>query len=141
MSSSSSVVQRWLALAVVLLAVGLLAGSATVAASGPTRPKPAFTISGGVDDLYPGAERRAVLRITNNRAWAIKVRRVVVTVASTNKSGCATSMVRSPGWAGSMRVAKGKTRVLRVPVRMRAVAPDACQGAVFSLRYSGWAVR
>ncbi|MBC9734956.1 hypothetical protein [Nocardioides marmotae] len=145
MKSSSPAGHRRLALAVALLAIALLAGSATVVAigpaSGPAKPKPAFTVSGGVHNLYPGAQRRAVLRIKNKRPFAIQVRRILVTVTSTNKPGCPRSMVKSPGWAGSVRVPRGKTRVVRVPIRMRAVAPQACQGAVFALRYTGRAVR
>jgi hypothetical protein len=32
-------------------------------------------------------------------------------------------------------IAPGAARRLRIPVRMKAWAPDACQGAVFPLRY------
>ncbi|MGZ5398987.1 MAG: hypothetical protein ACXWDL_02580 [Nocardioides sp.] len=141
MKPSSPAGRRRLAIAVALLAVGLLAGSAAIAASGSSGPRPSFTISGGVNGLYPGAHSRAELRITNHRHWTIDVRRIFVTVASTSNPGCPRSMVRSPGWAGSVRVAKGKTRAVSVPISMRAAAPDACQGAVFALRYSGWAVR
>jgi hypothetical protein len=99
----------------------------------------AFTIRGHVLGLYPGGKTRLTLTIRNRNAFAIKVRSIRVKVA--NASGCSRSNVVVRRFRGSLRVAAGKTRRLRLPISMRRAAPDACMGARFPLRYTGKAVK
>ena len=106
----------------------------------PIDPPPAFTfqISGSVDGLYPGVTRMMVLTLSNRpNAGKLVVTTVDVTSVSVDKEGCSPALVVSDGWSGRKSIPKNGTATIAVPVRMRAEAPDACQGATFTLEYTG----
>jgi hypothetical protein len=103
-------------------------------------PEPgSFTITGDVPVLFPGATAELTLTVQNRNYQAITVSRL--TVASTGvdaqHTGCDPLVVSSPGFSGSLSVASMSTATTDVPISMSASAPDACQGATFTLTYGG----
>ncbi len=137
LSSLGTGTRRLLLVAVLLLAAAL----AGTAASGASQHRHTFTISGGVAGLHPGGTRTASLRIHNYYPWRIAVRSISVRSSRSSRKGCAATVVTSPGWHGSRRVRRGGATTIRVPVRMSAKAPGACQRATFTLLYHGSGVR
>lgn len=99
----------------------------------------AFTITGSVEGLYPGANTMLPLRVRNNNGFAMVVRELDVATTQTDRAGCATSSVLPTGFDGSVRVNAKSAVTIPVPVRMLQTVTDACQGASFTLRYSGTA--
>ena len=100
----------------------------------------AFTISGKVGGLYPGAVRSLKLTVTNHESFKIVVTSLTTTVGAA-KAGCGGSNLKVTSFSGQLKVpAKGKAST-SVHVTMAHSAPNACQSAVFPLHYSGQARR
>jgi hypothetical protein len=100
-----------------------------------------FGIRGHVDGLHPGASRRMPLRIRNPNPFAIRVTRIRTTVQPATGSGCPASSIRVQPYTGSRRIASSSSRRVKVEVRMRVDAPDACAGTRYRLTYRGRATR
>jgi hypothetical protein len=99
-----------------------------------------FTIAGSVKGLYPGLTKPLKLTITNPQHFAIVVTSVKVAVGNASQ-GCKAANIAVTHFSGRRRVgAKGSARVT-LELTLAHKAPDACQGAVFPLRYSGRAVK
>jgi hypothetical protein len=134
-SRSAISIQLLLLVALVLAFIGgpVNGGTETVAKSGTV----AFTVKGNVGGLYPGQWRRATITVRNTYSRRIVVRRIFASSVRTNRAHCKASTVTSPGWHGSRSV--GKRRSVKVALRfqMKPSAPAACQGATYTLRYSG----
>ena len=97
-------------------------------------------VRGHVRRLYPGAERRMRVRLTNragDRLWVRGVR----TVIRRGGPGCSAKNLRVPRYRGNISIGPRRTRVVRVRVAMRGNAPDACQGRRFKLRFHARARR
>lgn len=94
-----------------------------------------FTIAGEVDGLFPGAVATLEARVTNPHPFAIRVSAVAVTVADA-APGCPASMLEVGESAGSVVVAGGSSGIIPLDVRMHLNAPDACQGAIWPLRFT-----
>jgi hypothetical protein len=100
----------------------------------------AFSIAGSVRGLYPGEALPLVLTVTNPWPYAIVVTTVTTDVGGAHP-GCGAANLSVEAFSGQLHVsAKGSGRTV-VDARMRKAAPDACQGAVFPLSYSGSAFR
>lgn len=127
-------------------AVGLaLALGATVAgavSSGPVAAPVkvgAFSISGSVHGLYPGANAPLVLTVKDNRSFAITVLSITTTV-DRSAGGCPTSSLLSvTRYAGALRLQPGQTATVEVTVSMARSATRACQGRSFHFDYHGLA--
>ena len=94
--------------------------------------------SNRVSSLYPGAKRKLTLTIHNNSKHAVRVRAVRVRDLGTTKPGCAPTrrnltIRRQKPRAFRLRSGAGR-RVVFLLTMPNTVA-DACQGAVFRLRY------
>jgi hypothetical protein len=119
-----------------------LSGNGTAGA--PTQPATistaagSFRISGNVAGLYPGAQLPLVLTVTNPEHFAIVVTTLSVSIGAA-APGCAAVNLTATSFSGQLQVPAGGTATLSVHVAMAHSAPDACQGAVFPLRYSGLA--
>ncbi|HEV2372380.1 MAG TPA: hypothetical protein VGS19_09430 [Streptosporangiaceae bacterium] len=115
-------------------------------ASGPAKPGPsavsnaAFTISGKVGGLYPGAQRHLTLTVTNHQLYAIVVTSLTTTVSAAS-AACGASNLTVASFSGQLSVPANGKASTTVQVSMAHSAPNACQGAVFRLHYSGQAVR
>jgi hypothetical protein len=96
-----------------------------------------------VDSLYPGAKRTLILTLRNpNPKHGIEVRRVRVRNVGTSKRGCAAGRsnlrIRQPR-ARMFRIRPRGVRKVTALLTMPNTVADACQGAVFKLRFSAQA--
>jgi hypothetical protein len=101
-------------------------------------PKVRIT-SNRVTGLYPGATRHLVLTLHNRLHRRIAIRAVHVRVVSTTKPGCSPSPSNLTIWQpspGRFHLRPGGTRRVTVLIAMPNGVADACQGAVFKLRYT-----
>ena len=108
--------------------------SARSASSGHVR-----ITSNRVTGLYPGATKQLVLTLRNRTHRRLAVRRIRIRTVSTTKSGYTASVsnlaVRQPA-RRLLRIPPGGRRRITVPISMPNSVADACQGAVFELRYT-----
>jgi hypothetical protein len=135
----------------VLLALLAFAGAAALFgvrdAFARWRPASARSASSGhvritsnrVTGLYPGATKQLVLTLQNRTHRRLGVRRIRIRTVSTTKSGCTASVsnlaVRQPA-RRLLRIPPGGRRRITVPISMPSTVADACQDAVFELRYT-----
>jgi hypothetical protein len=136
-----------------LVLLALLALAATAALFGVrdafARWRPASARSAGsgrlkitsnrVTGLYPGATKQLVLTLRNRTHRRLAVRRIRIRNVSTTKAGCTASSsnlaIQQPA-RPTLRLRPGSQRRITVPISMPNSVADACQGAVFKLRYS-----
>ena len=109
----------------------------TAVASGETGR---FGISGSVTGLYPGASMPLVLTVSNHQEFAIVVDSITTSVGSPSPA-CASANLSVSQFTGNLAVPAEGTSNVTVTVTLSHAAPDACQGAVFPLQYSGTAVK
>jgi hypothetical protein len=102
--------------------------------------KGAFRIGGSVAGLYPGLTTGLVLTVVNPQHYAIVVTSITTKVGMP-KAGCDASNLTVSAFSGHLKVGARRAAQLSVPVTLIHAAPDACQGAVFPLKYSGLARR
>jgi hypothetical protein len=105
-----------------------------------TTPSRTFTISGSIGGLWPGKAARLVLAVHNPQPYAIAVTSISTTVESPGVP-CAASALSVRAFAGMLHVGAKATAHVSVPITLAHSAPDACEGAVFPLRYNGRGVR
>ena len=136
-----------MALASGAVAYGALGGSHADRVAGPrafAEDGPRVKLSGHTKGLYPGRHRRIRVTVQNPFPHAVKVRLVVARVKDAGP-GCSRHNlvtrrsrelrpVRGGGWR-HVRIAPHSARRVRVWLRMRRRAPDACQRARFPLRF------
>jgi hypothetical protein len=99
-----------------------------------------FRIKGRAAGLIPGARGDLVLKIENPFGFAIVVHRVDV-IAEDASNHCGADNLRSPGLISAVRIGAGDQVKVTVPIKLRAKAPPACEGASFPLSFSGRATR
>jgi len=100
----------------------------------------AFTISGGTDGLYPGNTAPLTLTLANPNSENIRVTEITVSVVGTTDPFCAASNLKTNDYDGSpLLVPANGTTSITLPITLLRRAPDACQGATFSLSYGGTA--
>jgi hypothetical protein len=126
----------WLAAAVVVAkaTAGWRPASARSHGSGPVRVE-----SNRIRGLYPGAEKTLTLTLHNSdRKHGLMVRRVRVRDAATSKRGCTASRrnltIRNPTFR-PFRLGPGRSRRVVAWLTMPNTVANACQGAMFHLRY------
>jgi hypothetical protein len=125
-----------------LAGLGVLSALAALSPTGaPAAPVKEFLLGGDVSGLYPGAELPMAVTVTNPLPQVIVVTSVRAATVGSDRGGCDPSLVTSPGWTGSVRVASGGQANVFVAIRMSGSAPGACQGATFTLQLTGTAVR
>ena len=102
-----------------------------------------FYISGTIGGLAPGGSGNLTLTIQNPNNFVIYVQSLNATVTGVDSahSGCPTSSVTVAPYQGSLPVAKNGSTTQTLSISMSAGAPDACQGAQYSLAYGGTAVK
>lgn len=95
-----------------------------------------FLITGSLAGLYPGAEIPLDLTVHNPFGSAITVTSLAVTVADASR-GCRAANLKVTSFAGALRVPAQHSSKLTVEATLQFAAPDACEGAIFPLVYSG----
>jgi hypothetical protein len=136
--------------ALALLTFGACLAAAVVVAKAPAgwRPASARSRSSGpvriksnrVRGLYPGAKKTLTLTLRNSdRKHSVLVRRVRVRNTATSTRGCAASRrnltIRNPRFR-PFRLGPGRSRRVVARLTMPNTVANACQGAMFRLRYS-----
>jgi hypothetical protein len=99
-----------------------------------------FSISGGVTGLYPGASLPLVLTIINPQHFSIDVISVTTSVGDAS-AACPSSNLSVTAFNGNLIVPEQGNATLVLTASLTYFAPDACQGAVFPLTYSGVAAK
>jgi hypothetical protein len=119
----------------------LVSASVPIAPSNLVQPHGGgFLISGSVGGLYPGAELPLHLTVLNPHSFAISVRSISVRVTST-AAACPAAYLHAGDFLGQLTVRGLGTAHTTVPVTLIHSAPDGCQGVLFTLSYSGTAVK
>lgn len=111
-----------------------------VSPSGEARPIAGLTARGHATGLYPGARLRMRVRIRNPYDHAVRITSLKTRVGR-GAPGCRGSWVRVRKLRREAVIPALASRRVRLRVRMRRGAPDACQGARFPLRFRMTAVR
>jgi hypothetical protein len=125
--------------------VGLLAAAALAQASGfPSDPgtrtatakATAFRARGHIEGLYPGVRTSLRVRVRNTQRRPITLTRLTAKVHSAT-AGCPAKSVKIKPFTRRRRIRGRATVTVKLPMRMKADAPDACQGNRYRLTYSG----
>jgi len=103
----------------------------------------AFSLRAVARRLYPGGKRRLRVKISNHSRFPIKVTGIRIRVRRdrTHAACPPRKYVRKSRLRRPIKIARSRTRRVRLAIRLRHKAPNACQGAVFPLRLRGTAVR
>ena len=139
-------------LASTAMALALLAGSASAQravapavpggqALAPTvlKPDAALRISGHVRGLFPGAKVWMPVRVRSVTGVSIRLTGLRATVGAPSVD-CPSSMLRVRPLREQPVVAARRTLHVRLRVRLRRIAPEACQGVRFPLTFSAQGV-
>ena len=107
-------------------------------AAGVASEGKAFSITGDVGNLHPGARAPLNVQVTNPNNSPLTVRSIAVGVEDSDIAGCGQEWIR-PGddVRISALVPAKSTAHLSFPVRMLGNAPIACQGATWLLNFTG----
>jgi hypothetical protein len=107
-------------------------------AAGAASEGKSFSITGDVGDLYPGARAPLNVQVTNPNNSPLTVRSIAVGVEDSDIAGCGQEWIR-PGddVRISALVPAKSTAHLSFPVRMLGNAPVVCQGASWTLNFTG----
>ena len=126
------------AIAVLSLLAGAVAAYAELGVGDSTAKRaghrPAVRISGHVDGLYPGVKTVLHAKARNRSHPPLRLVRVKTRVGSPT-AACDRVVLRAKRIRPRIVIGAHHRRRLRIPVRLQASAPDACQGAAFPLRY------
>jgi hypothetical protein len=109
----------------------------------PPCPK-SFGLSGTITGLYPGATLNLPVLVTNQNNQDIKVNQIQISVIGTDKSGCAPSasnLIPTNYTGPGFNVPRNSSQTIQLPITMPHGAANACQGATFTLKYTGKAVK
>lgn len=122
----------------VITAIG--AGGGAASADAPSARDNGFSISGSVSGLFPGSSLPLVLTVTNPHPFPIQITSIATSVGSPSP-GCASSNLAVTEFAGKLMVPANSTANVTLTATLGHTTPDACQGAVFPLHYTGTAVK
>jgi hypothetical protein len=118
---------RRVAMCVAVLAV-LAVSTAGTAGAADT-----FSVQGNLDGLYPGFDGTLPTQVVNTLDVAIHVERVSASAATSDVVGCDPSVLHLTAMDPALDLAPGETGVVPLRTRMSMAAPDACQGAAFTV--------
>jgi hypothetical protein len=102
----------------------------------PVLPAHTFSITGSMTGLYPGETAPLSLTVHNSEHFAITVTSISTDVGAPG-GGCAAANLTVGQFVGALPVAATGSAHVSVPITLVHAAPDACQGAVFPLTYTG----
>jgi hypothetical protein len=130
--------------AALLLVAAVQAGASprTSPAEPPNGRGTAFRIAATVRGLAPGVTKTMRVLVHNPYPFAIRVTSISAEATSTDRPGCDGSELHLEPFYGELNILAGaRARARhRMAVRMDPEAPDACQGATFTISYRGTAV-
>ncbi|MEX1144114.1 MAG: hypothetical protein WEE69_02265 [Acidimicrobiia bacterium] len=117
------------------LFVAVLAAAAFGAPASASVSADSVPISGEVDGLYPGGTVTLVAKVTNPFPFAIRVTSVDATPAEAG--ACPASMLNVTRSSRDVVVEPGATAGVPLQVHLDRNAGDACQGATFTVAFTG----
>jgi len=97
-----------------------------------------FRIAGSAARLYPGAVVPLVLTVTNPDGFVIVVTSLTVKVHGTS-TACGSPYVSASSFRGALHVSAHGSSRETLTLSMHLSADNGCQGAQFTLLYSGLA--
>jgi hypothetical protein len=121
------------------LAAGGIAVIVLIGPGTPVRAVEEFAISGQVDGLYPGADMTLDARVTNPYPFPIRVTSVGTTVRDAGPA-CPASVIEVRDSRAEVDIPRNATGTVPLAIRMDPSAPDACQGATWTLIFAGTAL-
>jgi hypothetical protein len=130
------------------LAVALLAGAVAVAAEtgmivterppgGPSaaeRPTPKIQVRGHVRGLYPGAHKEMRVQVRNGLPQQVSLVSVRARVSDASPT-CKRQNLSVKRFRGNKPIRAYSNTKVHVQVTMKSIAPDACQGARFPIKF------
>jgi len=124
-----------LLLAVAVGAYAALGGSPSAPSSQRAdHHRPAVRIKGHVDGLFPGVPAKLRARARNRAPRPVRLVWVKARVRSP-APGCGRKYLRTKRAKPRRVIPPHRKRRVRIRVKLRGSAPDACQGVRFRLRY------
>ena len=125
-----------LAVAVAVAAEGgiIVTERPDAASSASQRPTPKIKVRGKVTGLHPGAVKKMRVTVRNRfprRVFLISVRARVGDASPT----CTGTNIRVKRFRSRRAIPSGSRRKVRMRVKMRPSAPDACQGTRFPIGF------
>ena len=107
-----------------------------------------FEITGDVAGLYPGAELPLALKLENSSNNAIRVTRIQVQAASSDRAGCDSANIVTPAFADDPQTrnddvvipGNGETTAT-LTIGMVGDPSESCKNASWNLTYTGQAVK
>ena len=107
-----------------------------LATAAAAKGKP-FSITGNVDDLYPGARALLNVEVSNPNNSPLTVRSIHVAVEDSDVIGCGSEWISPARDVRISALVPAKSAAhLSYPVRMLGNAPAACQGATWTLAFT-----
>ena len=122
---------------VVLLGAAAFAVASLTGASGPShlsKKRPAVTITGSVENLHPGIPATMIAQARNNTRRSLVVNKLRVTVKDASEL-CPQAMLQTQVIGSRHALAPRRTRTIPIRVTLLAGAPDACQDAMWPIRF------
>jgi hypothetical protein len=129
-----------------VLAVSAIALAGNVGQHGSITGEPAkrhLAIHGHVRHLMPGRPKILRVHVHNPLSAGVGVYqlRAVVRPGRGRGGRCPAQVIHIRSWKGFRKVAAGTTRTFGLRIRLRAQAPDRCQGARWTIHYHARSVR
>lgn len=97
-----------------------------------------LALSGHIAGLMPGQQARMAIHVRNRLRRVVHLRSVKTTVHAAARDCSGKNLVVAP-YRGRLRIGPGRSARVTVRVRMRFNSPDACQGELFPLTFTGQA--
>jgi hypothetical protein len=129
-----------------VLAVSAIALAGNIGQHGSITGDPAkrhLAIHGHVRHLLPGRPKTLRVHVRNplNAAVSVYQLRAVVRQGRGRAGRCPAQAIHIRPWKGFRKVAAGTKRTFRLRIRLRAHAPDRCQGTRWAIHYHARSVR
>ncbi len=101
---------------------------------------PTFRVRGSVRGISPGHTVVMKVKIRNRYDFPIRVKRVRAKPIP-RRISCPADFLRIRDWRGSKRIRPHSVKRVRLRVRLKPSAPNACRGARWILVYAGRAIK
>jgi hypothetical protein len=121
------------------LAAGSIAVMVLIWPGTPVRAVEGFAITGQVDGLYPGADMTLHALVSNPYPFPIRVTSVGATVRDAGPA-CPASLIEIHDSHAEVEIPRDASGTVPLAIRMDPIAPDACQGATWTLTFTGTAL-
>ena len=103
-------------------------------ASHPSHKQRPVTITGSVENLQPGVPAVMVARAKNNTSKALVMRRLRLSIKDAS-GACPRTMLQTKTLRSRSPLAPRRTQTIPIEVTLAAGAPDACQSALFPIKF------